>query len=101
MRKDEQDKRLTRKITETFHNFANVLKHWKWVSNTETKNKSHAIDSIQAQLLKHGSQELIQPLEKLILLIRKGKKKPNEQRTGIICPLLNKGDPTQCVNYTV
>jgi hypothetical protein len=64
-----QDDWLTRKLTVTFRNFANVPKQWNWVSNTETKNKSPAIDSIQAQLLKQGNQELIQPLQKLLLFI--------------------------------
>jgi hypothetical protein len=74
MQMDEQDDRLTRKLTVTFHNLTNVPKQWTWVSNTEIKNKSPATESIQAQLLKQGSHKLIQPLQKLFLLIWKEKK---------------------------
>jgi sorting nexin-29 len=62
-------------------------------------NKAPGINSIQAALLKYGSQEFIQILQKLLELTWRKESIPNEWRNRIICPLHKRGDPLQCINY--
>jgi hypothetical protein len=64
-----------------------------------TNNKAPGIDSIQAELLKHGSKELIEILQEFLGLIWINENMPDEWKIGIMCPLHKKGDPMQCASY--
>jgi hypothetical protein len=56
-------------------------------------DKSPGIDSVQAELLCNGSEELINTLQKLLELIWRKERITN--------PLYNRGDPLQCITMGV
>jgi hypothetical protein len=62
------------------------------------KNKAPGIDHIQADLLKHGGQNLILFLQKLLDVVWIMEKMPDEWETDI-CPLYKKGDPLHFASY--
>jgi hypothetical protein len=62
-------------------------------------NKAPGTDSIQAELLKHGSKEITEILQEFLGLIWINENMPDKWKIDIICPLHKKGDPMQCANY--
>ena len=62
-------------------------------------NKAPGGDGIQAELLKHITDELQHNLCKLIKKIWEEEIIPVEWKMGIVCPLYKKGDQLVCSNY--
>jgi len=62
-------------------------------------NKALGADGIMAELFKQGGIELKNWMFQLKLRIWANEELPHEWNSGIICPILKKGDPMACSNY--
>ena len=61
--------------------------------------KAPGVDSIPSELIKLGGDSLHREIYHLILKVWETEKMPSKWHQAIICPLLKKGDPTDCKNY--
>lgn len=63
------------------------------------QNKSPGKDGIAAEIFKNGGKLLIQKMHSLIKDIWIQEKMPKDWSEAILCPILKKGDATNCENY--
>ena len=56
-------------------------------------------DGLRAELFKAGGNELIRCMHQLINKIWLVECMPDEWNLSLLCPILKKGDPTDCTNY--
>jgi hypothetical protein len=69
------------------------------IINKLKSNKVGGTDNIIPELIKQGGRTLKQRIYKLIIMIWEKEQLPNQWKEGIICPLYNKGDRLDCMNY--
>ena len=63
------------------------------------QNKAAGPDNICSELIKKGGSGIKERIRKLIVQIWQKEKMPEEWNTGLIVPILKKGNPRQCKNY--
>jgi hypothetical protein len=68
------------------------------VAQLKTK-KAAGPDQISNELIKQGGHELLSRVYRILVAVWQSETMPEEWRTGLLIPLLKKGDPTQCNNY--
>jgi hypothetical protein len=68
------------------------------IAQLKTK-KAAGPDQISNELIKQGGHELLSRLYRILVAVWQSETMPEEWRTGLLIPLLKKGDPTQCNNY--
>ena len=62
-------------------------------------NKAAGNDNIPPELFIHGQHELLPHLQRLLSLIWKEEKIPNDWKTAVIVPIHKKDDKAKCSNY--
>jgi hypothetical protein len=68
------------------------------IAQLKTK-KAAGPDQISSELIKQGGHELLSRVYRILVAVWQSETMPEEWRTGLLIPLLKKGDPTQCSNY--
>jgi hypothetical protein len=68
------------------------------IAQLKTK-KAAGPDQISNELIKQGGHELLSRVYRILVAVWQSETMPQEWRTGLLIPLLKKGDPTQCSNY--
>jgi hypothetical protein len=68
------------------------------IAQLKTK-KATGPDQISNELIKQGGHELLSRVYRILVAVWQSETMPEEWRTGLLIPLLKKGDPTQCNNY--
>jgi hypothetical protein len=68
------------------------------IAQLKTK-KAAGPDQISNELIKQGGHELLSRVYRILVAVWQSETMPEEWRTGLLIPLLKKGDPTQCSNY--
>jgi hypothetical protein len=68
------------------------------IAQLKTK-KAAGPDQISNELIKQGGHELLSRVYRILVAVWQSETMPEEWRTGLLIPLLKKGDPTQCNNY--
>jgi hypothetical protein len=68
------------------------------IAQLKTK-KAAGPDQISNELIKQGGHELLSRVYRILGAVWQSETMPEEWRTGLLIPLLKKGDPTQCSNY--
>jgi hypothetical protein len=68
------------------------------IAQLKTK-KAAGPDQISNELIKQGGHELLSKVYRILVAVWQSETMPEEWRTGLLIPLLKKGDPTQCSNY--
>jgi endonuclease/exonuclease/phosphatase family metal-dependent hydrolase len=68
------------------------------IAQLKTK-KAAGPDQIIKELIKQGGHELLSKVYRILVAVWQSETMPEEWRTGLLIPLLKKGDPTQCNNY--
>jgi endonuclease/exonuclease/phosphatase family metal-dependent hydrolase len=68
------------------------------IAQLKTK-KAAGPDQISNELIKQGGHELLSRVYRILVAVWQSEIMPEEWRTGLLIPLLKKGDPTQCNNY--
>uniref|UniRef100_A0A8D8LL21 Craniofacial development protein 2 n=3 Tax=Cacopsylla melanoneura TaxID=428564 RepID=A0A8D8LL21_9HEMI len=62
-------------------------------------HKAPGEDTIVAELLKWGGEDLNAAIHDIVTAIWTQEKMPEKWHTGIICPVFKKGDKMECINY--
>lgn len=62
-------------------------------------NKSGGENGIVAELLKVGTDVILDRLHQLVLRVWKEERMPKDWKTAILCPIYKKGDRSICNNY--
>jgi hypothetical protein len=68
------------------------------IAQLKTK-KAVGPDQISNELIKQGGHELLSRVYRILVAVWESETMPEEWKTGLLIPLLKKGDPTQCSNY--
>ncbi|CAH1371709.1 unnamed protein product, partial [Tenebrio molitor] len=68
------------------------------IAQLKTK-KAAGPDQISNELIKQGGHELLSTVYRILVAVWQIETMPEEWTTGLLIPLLKKGDPTQCSNY--
>jgi hypothetical protein len=68
------------------------------IAQLKTK-KAAGPDQISNELIKQGGHELLSTVYTILVAVWQSETMPEEWTTGLLIPLLKKGDPTQCSNY--
>ena len=62
-------------------------------------NKACGYDGLPAELFKAGGEELINSMHSLLCQIWSNESMPSDWSLSVLCPVLKKGDATNCANY--
>jgi len=62
-------------------------------------NKASGNDGLPAELFKAGGEELIKCMHELLCKIWSQESMPSDWSLSVLCPVLKKGDATNCANY--
>lgn len=73
--------------------------HIRMAIEKQKNNKTPGEDNLTAELFKYGGRSLQKIMYKLIVLIWEKEEIPKEWSSGLICPILKKGDKSECKNY--
>ena len=76
-----------------------TLEEVKKAISSLKSNKAPGPDSIPAELLKHGGEELAKALHEIIVEVWNSETMPDEWLEGSIVPLHKKGDKLACENF--
>ena len=62
--------------------------------------KKPGTDNINAELLQTAGPQTTQRKQDLVFNLWRSERMPNEWNKSIICPIYNKGEKSECSNYT-
>lgn len=71
----------------------------EWAVARQKSQKASGVDSIPAEMWKHGGEQLLKVLHRLIVEIWTQETLPKDWTSGLICPIYKKGDKQICGNY--
>ncbi|KAH0818193.1 hypothetical protein GEV33_004600 [Tenebrio molitor] len=85
---------------EDSNNEDDALSYDEYMEIAQLKTKKAAgPEQISNELIKQGGHELLSRVYRILVAVWQSETMPEEWRTGLLIPLLKKGDPTQCSNY--